>query len=214
MRASIVATLLALAAYQAHGISQSPAPASSQPTFRAGATVVEVSAIVTRDGRPVADLRADEVTVLDNGVRGQQAVSKSMIPGEQAFASRSAMERLANVARELRSDAERRSILFISEGHPMSTSTVSSWADDVHGSLAVLALNTGGIQTRWTNDLTADLDRLIADSRHYYRIAYAQPDPPAGKRQPSTRSITVRVERQGVDVRARKRYAPVSSKTS
>lgn len=38
-----------------------------QPTFRAGTTLIEVSAIVTRDGQPVTDLRADEVTVRDNG---------------------------------------------------------------------------------------------------------------------------------------------------
>ena len=370
LRSSIVATLIGVAALQLHGLGQSPAPApgqpapgqpsSSQPTFRAGTTVVEVSAIVTRDGRPVADLRADEVTVLDNGVaqplvafeyvdlgqvsgpaqrrdfvilmdnlhidptrtsqtidtalalidrlgphdrvavattglpdepfdfttdreaarafvrgiRGQQAFQKSTIPGEREFAARSAMERLANLTAELRSDAERRSILLISEGHPtlgaaaetkrndsnngyvefldvirqaalanvaiytvdprglrapgmvsvasreMSPQTFpvvamsSSWTDDVQGSLAVLALNTGGIQTRWTNDLTADLDRMIDDSRHYYRIAYAQPDPPAGKKQPSTRSIKVKVERKGVDVRARQRYAPIAAPSS
>ncbi len=356
LRASIVATLLAVTAFQAHGVSQSPAPASSQPTFRAGTTIVEVSAIVTRDGRPVTDLRADEVIVLDNGVeqpivafefidlvqasgtaqrrdfvivldnlnidpthtapsvdtalalidrlglhdrlavattglpddpldfttdreaarafvrrvRGQRLKGPGIVAGELELQSRSAMERLANVVAELRSDAERRSVLFISEGHPalgavsearrsdtnngyvefldvirqaalanvaiytvdprglrapgnasvasremsLSAHSVSSWVDDVQGSLAVLALNTGGIQTRWTNDLTADLDRMIDDSRRYYRIAYAQPEPPAGKKQPSTRSITVKVERKGVDVRARQRYAPVASKTS
>lgn len=48
------------------GRTQAPAP-PSQPTFRTGTTLVEISAIVTRDGRPVTDLRAEEVTVLDNG---------------------------------------------------------------------------------------------------------------------------------------------------
>ena len=42
--------------------------AQEQPTFRAETTLVEVSAIVTRDGVPVTDLRQDEVRVLDNGV--------------------------------------------------------------------------------------------------------------------------------------------------
>ncbi len=42
--------------------------AQEQPTFRVGTTLVEVSAIVTRDGVPVTDLRADDVRVLDNGV--------------------------------------------------------------------------------------------------------------------------------------------------
>src|SRR5690606_38875967 len=36
-----------------------------QPVFRSGTTLVEVSAIVTRDGVPVADLRRSEVRVLD-----------------------------------------------------------------------------------------------------------------------------------------------------
>ena len=86
----------------------------------------------------------------------------------------------------------------------------SSFSSDVLGSLAVLALNTGGIQTRWTNDLTANLSRMIEDSRQYYRLAYAQPDPPPGKSQPLTRSIKVKVSRGGVEVRARQRYAPVN----
>lgn len=41
---------------------------SGQPTFRAGTTLVEVSAIVTRGGAPVRDLRQDDIRVLDNGV--------------------------------------------------------------------------------------------------------------------------------------------------
>ena len=350
MRAHVVATVTTLVALQmAAPAAQPPTP---QPTFRTGTTLVEVSAIVTRDGQPVTDLRADEVTVLDNGteqpivafehvdlaaargaaqrrdfvividnlhidatrstqtidtalaviaqlgphdrlavattglpddpldfttdreaarafvrhVRGQQANRRSVGRGELDLAARSAMARLAGVAAAMRSDAERRSILFISEGHPtlgtgvesrrndtgngyvefldvlrhaalanvaiytvdprglrapggadvasrevpLSVDSVSSWADDVQGSLAVLALNTGGIQTRWTNDLSANVDRMIQDSRQYYRLAYAQPDPPPGKKQPSTRSIKVEVSREGVDVRARQRYAPVS----
>lgn len=47
--------------------AQEPEP-PRQPTFRAGTTLVEVSAIVTHDGTPVTDLRQDEVRVLDNGI--------------------------------------------------------------------------------------------------------------------------------------------------
>lgn len=48
--------------------SQPRAPAQpAQPTFRTGTTLIEVSAIVTRDGQPVTDLQADEVIVRDNG---------------------------------------------------------------------------------------------------------------------------------------------------
>lgn len=41
--------------------------AQEPPTFRTGTTVVEVSAIVTKDGVPVTDLTADEVQLLDEG---------------------------------------------------------------------------------------------------------------------------------------------------
>jgi VWFA-related protein len=365
VRAPVLATFLGVLALQAGSHGQTPAPTASQPTFRAGTTVVEVSAIVTRDGRPVSDLRPDEITVLDNGVpqplvafefvdldpvqgpaqrrdfvividtlhidptrtpqsidtalalidrlgthdrlavaatgipeepldfttdreaarhfirqlRGQQPPPRATVAGELELRARLAMERLAAVALDLRADAERRSILFISEGHPtlgrnadaqrgansgyleyldvirqaalsnvaiytidprglrapggagavsrqMPSSAgngdgmslfaegASTWSDDVTGSLAVLALNTGGIQTRWTNDLSANLSRMVQDSRQYYRLAYAQPDPPRGKKQPTSRTIKVRVSRGDTEVRARQRYAPVSASAS
>lgn len=367
VRVPVVATFVAVMALQGGSHGQTPASTPVQPTFRAGTTLVEVSAIVSRGGRPVTDLRADEVTVFDNGepqplvafeyvdlgavqgpaqrrdfvivmdnlhidptrtpqaidtalalidrlgphdrlgvaatglpeqpldlttdreaaravvrtMRGQQVMLMATVPGELALRARIAMERLAQVATGLLSDAERRSILFISEGHPtlgqnaesmrygnngyveylevirqaalanvaiytvdprglrapgnasvasrhtlqpvfapsgldapLSAGPRSSANDDVMGSLAVLALNTGGIQTRWTNDLTANLSAMIQDSRQYYRLAYAQPDPPKGKKQPAARSIKVKVSRGDVDVRARQRYAPVSASAS
>jgi VWFA-related protein len=81
-------------------------------------------------------------------------------------------------------------------------------SDDLMSTLAALATETGGIQTRWTNDLEANFDRLLSDSRQYYRLAYLQPEPPPGRKQPPSRRITVKVARPGVDVRARRRYAP------
>lgn len=46
--------------------ARAQAPASpDQPTFRTGTTLIEASAIVTRAGQPVTDLRADEVTTAD-----------------------------------------------------------------------------------------------------------------------------------------------------
>jgi VWFA-related protein len=50
--------------------SQTPPPDSvptDQPVFRAGTTLVEVSAIVSQGGTPVTDLMLDEVEVLDEG---------------------------------------------------------------------------------------------------------------------------------------------------
>jgi VWFA-related protein len=335
----------------------------SQPTFRAGTTLVEVSAVVTRDGRPVLDLRAEDFTVLDNGVpqsvvafervdlgrgalpsqrrdfvlvlddlhiearrtqatidaalafvdalgphdrlavvftappqgaldlttdreaaRGRirafrgQYVPQALVrlrattgSDEGAWRARDAMDVLKQVGRAVRSDAaERRGVLLISEGHPSFPTTVSAMGSretqalaaefsevlreaalanvaiytidprglraqdtasvpsrlstppagsgpadagpalsaDLTGSLAALALNTGGIQTRWSNDLTKNVGRMLEDSRQYYRLAYVQPDPPPGRKQPPSRRITVKVARPGVEVRARRRYAP------
>ncbi len=39
-----------------------------QPAFRATTVVVEVSAVITKDGEPVPDIRAEEVVVSDEGV--------------------------------------------------------------------------------------------------------------------------------------------------
>jgi len=343
----LLALLVVAMPVQAPHASQPP----SQPTFRTGTTLVEVSAVITRDGRPVTDLRADEVTVLDNGEpqplvafeyvdlgRGErpdqrrdfvlvlddlhihpartqpaidaalafidalglndrlavvrtappdnamdlstdrtaakavvhatrgQALLVSSVPGELEARVGASMEAVAQVAAALRSDAaERRAVLLISEGHPTFTlelsasmrreqqsivrafldvlreaalanvaiytidprglrapgsSSVASrnmepthdadpmLAGEASGSLASLAINTGGIQTRWTNDLTANFDRLVSESRQYYRLAYAQPDPRPGRKQPPSRTITVSVARDDVDVRARQRYAP------
>jgi len=48
--------------------------AQQPPSFQSGTTLVEVSAIVTRAGVPVTDLRAEEVTVFDEG-RAQPLVA-------------------------------------------------------------------------------------------------------------------------------------------
>ena len=358
MRHIVAVVLLAVIA----GYASTDAQAPSQPAFRAGTTLVEVSAVVTRDGRPVSDLRPSEVVVLDNGqpqplvafeyvdlgkvegpaqrrdfvlviddlhidpsrtqptigaalafvdalgpydrlavvrtaptdstmqfstdraaaradvrrIRGQMNVA-GFAPGEMAHRSRVALDVIGQVAAGLRSDAaERRALLLLSEGHPAFVQEPSSrdtqdvfqeflevlrraalanvaiytidprglraqgsasvpsrhlaadysaqpsldgaagtfatprLASDLSGSLASLALNTGGLQTYWSNDLTKMLPRLIEDSRQYYRLAYAQPDPPAGKKQPLSRSIKVKVTRDGVDVRSRQRYAPIT----
>ncbi len=202
MRVPLIATFVGVA-LQVGSHAQVPAPAATQPAFRVATTLVEVSAVVTQDGRPVTDLRSDEVTVLDNGrpqplvafeyvdlgavqgpaqrrdfvilmdnlhidptrtsqaidtalalidrlgpddrlavaatglpdealdlttdreaarafvrqLRGQQSLTAA-VPGELGLRARLAMERLAQVATGLRSDAERRSVLLISEGHP------------------------------------------------------------------------------------------------
>ena len=65
LRPRFVVTLAGVIALQVATGAQPPS--GTQPTFRTGTTLVEVSAVVTRDGRPVTDLRAVDFTVLDNG---------------------------------------------------------------------------------------------------------------------------------------------------
>ena len=351
---AIVAACLGLARVAADGQGTT---SPSQPTFRAGTTLVDVSAVVTRDGQPVTDLRREDFTVLDNGVpqplvayeyvdlgrgetpaqrrdflividdlhiaarRTQQTIAAALAfidalgphdrlavvhtgppdvaiefttdrdaaralvrrtrgqqlaaapaPGELDLRARMALDVLRQVAASLRDDAgERRAVLFISEGHPTFSGEPSAFATrdaqlsyfefldllraaalgnvaiytidprglraqdtagvpsrlynttgdagpslggDLHGSLAALALNTGGRQTYWTNDITKNFARLLQDSRQYYRLAYLQPDPPPGKSQPRVRTIKVKVSREGVQVRARQRYAPAGDATA
>ena len=360
MRPRAIAALFA--AGTALGVSLTlDAQAPDQPTFRTGTTLVEVSAIVTSGGHPVADLRRDEVTILDDGTpqpivvfeavdlgngerpdqgrdfvlvfddlhidatrtqfaqdvalaliralgphdrlaitntagddlamdfstdrqaaaavvkraRGQAppmlALARGTTPAagledERVLRARQAMQVLRDVATSIRGDArERRAVVLVSEGHKMpgdenglddhpgpfldyldvlreaALSNVAVYAIDPRGlsegsalsdasqrigpsaalrasravrerfgSLGLLADNTGGILTVWTNDLAVHIPRLLQDSRRYYRLAYAQPEPPPGRKPPRTRRIEVKVDREGIEVRARQRYAPVS----
>jgi VWFA-related protein len=43
-------------------------PAQNQPTFRTGANYVRVDMYATRDGKPVEDLKVDEIDILEDGV--------------------------------------------------------------------------------------------------------------------------------------------------
>lgn len=336
-------------------LAQEQPSSREQPAFRAGTTLVEVSAIVTRDGVPVSDLRADEVRVLDNGVaqplvafeyvdlttvqgpaqrrdfvlivddlhispelttqtqqvadafvaalgphdrlglvttgphpvvvdpttdreaigsaverlRGQQSRGPAA-PQELELRARASFGVLRDVTSNLQGDAsERRTIVLVSEGHMLIAggiglqsddpgvltmymdvvrdaalanvaiyaidprgliapspglsagpsgagammarvggATSSSMATRRFGSLGTIAMHTGGTLTVDTNDLARDIPRIIRDSRQYYRMAYAQPEPERGKRQPKTRRIQVEVDRRGAEVRARQQYAP------
>jgi VWFA-related protein len=71
------------------------------------------------------------------------------------------------------------------------------------GVLRDLAESTGGFLVAETNDLRPGLDRVAADLRSFYEIAYVPPDPrPDGR----WRGIEVKVARSGVTVRTRKGY--------
>jgi VWFA-related protein len=71
-----------------------------------------------------------------------------------------------------------------------------------HG-LAELANSTGGQFIENTNDLTGAFRRVNEDRRYYYMLAYSSSNPTLDN---SYRSISVKVRRPGVNVRARPGY--------
>ena len=72
-----------------------------------------------------------------------------------------------------------------------------------------LSEGTGGRATVDANNLQAPLDRIAADSSHYYLLGYA---PSELKREGRYRPIEVRVKKTGVQVSARKGYVEPDDK--
>ena len=70
-------------------------------------------------------------------------------------------------------------------------------------SLRVLADETGGFAALNSNDLAGALDRVVRDNSSYYMLGYY---PANQKRDDGFRRIEVRVNRPGLQVRARKGY--------
>ncbi len=86
-----------------------------------------------------------------------------------------------------------------------ATSMLSS---DLSGSLASLAINTGGIQTRWTNDLTANFDRLAVRQPPVLPPRLRPAGPAAWEEAAAVTDDQGQGRARGRDVRARQRYAP------
>lgn len=71
----------------------------------------------------------------------------------------------------------------------------------------LLASETGGFSVRRSGDLAAGIQRIANESRGYYLLGYA---PSASEQDGRFRRITVRVNRRGVTVRARRGYFAAS----
>lgn len=84
----------------------------------------------------------------------------------------------------------------------------ASMASRYSGTLGQLSMFTGGLLTVDSNDLGKNVPRVIQDSRLYYRLVYAQPEPDPGESHPPVRRIRVHVSRPDVEVRARQQYVP------
>lgn len=70
-------------------------------------------------------------------------------------------------------------------------------------SLRTLADNTGGLAAVGSNNFTRAFDRIIADASTYYLLGYHSTNQATDAK---FRSLTVRVTKSGLDVRARKGY--------
>lgn len=78
--------------------------------------------------------------------------------------------------------------------------------DTLQDGPASLAEETGGLAIRNENDFDEALREMVDDARSYYVLGYRPSNTALDK---SFRSITVKVKRPGVEVRARKGYVAV-----
>lgn len=75
--------------------------------------------------------------------------------------------------------------------------------DARHNSMRILAANTDGLAIMNSNDIEGHLQQVVEDLSSYYLLGYASSN---SKADGKFRSITVRVKRPGVAVRARRGY--------
>ncbi len=71
--------------------------------------------------------------------------------------------------------------------------------------LYALASETGGFPILNTNDLLAGLQRIAREQNEYYILGYAPAETPEG----SCHALKVKVDRGGINVRARNSYCNV-----
>jgi VWFA-related protein len=148
------------------------------------------------------------------GTRGRKSVillSKGFIydPETRGFKDVSRAARRANVAIYFvgaRGLVATTSNFAASEGSPTDARDIGAvYADialDAEGAVSV-AEDSGGFAVRNSNDLGAGLDRLARESRSYYLLGYV---PKGAKADGKFRKISVKVNRPGLSVRARKGY--------
>ncbi len=79
-----------------------------------------------------------------------------------------------------------------------------------HNSLLTLSEQTGGFAVINTNSFESTFSRIVEENSSYYVLAYY---PPNAKRDGKFHNISVRVNRPGLSVRARRGYANPSGKT-
>jgi VWFA-related protein len=101
---------------------------AAQPTFRVGATFVHVDAFITKDGRPVTDLKADDFDLFEDGVR--QTIRNFEFVNIPSAVSQGASRRDPQTVADMRervADPRRRVfVLFIDTYHISQGASMSS----------------------------------------------------------------------------------------
>ena len=81
---------------------------------------------------------------------------------------------------------------------------------EASGGAETIAIDSGGFVVSNNNDLAGGIQRIAAESRNYYLLGF---NPTSSKRDGKFRKLSVKVNRKGVQVRARKGYyAPGDAK--
>jgi VWFA-related protein len=101
---------------------------AQQPTFRVGATFVRVDAFVTKDGKPVTDLTADDFEVFEDGVK--QTIRNfelvNLAPGFTQGAPRRDPNSVADMRDKVADPRRRVFVLFLDTYHISMGSTMWS----------------------------------------------------------------------------------------
>jgi VWFA-related protein len=103
-------------------------PGATQPTFRVGATFVHVDAFITKDGKPVTDLKADDFDIFEDGVR--QTIRNfeyvNIPSGLAQSAPRRDPQTIAEMHERVADPRHRVFVLFIDTYHISQGSSMSS----------------------------------------------------------------------------------------
>lgn len=118
--------------------------------------------------------------------------------------TRRALSETAAVSRGQIFSAQRRATTR--EEVMLAESTEATLREDTQGTMADLAVSTGGFLIANSNDLRVGMHRVTEDINSYYELAYR---PTRGEYDGGFRRITVKVLRPGVTVQARSGYYAV-----
>ena len=145
----------------------------SLPRFRSGASLVTVDAYVSRDGKPITDLKQDEVEILEDGnPQSIEAFRLIHAGGPSTAASAGGAQAAASMTSTIADGSSRTFVLFFdtwhvsSDGSRRAAAPVSALLNRVIGLNDKVGVMTPGIPAR-SLDLTSRasaIDRLVRNA--------------------------------------------------